>query len=113
LGAVFLGRRPGWGAHPPDATIDRVAYRLRRWPLLPEKYRTSRVYALLSVMSVRGVNRGWMLGKTRMAARELDLLLDWLKAAQVLERLELPQAARPSGQFAATFSAPALSVGQR
>lgn len=69
---------------------DPVAWRLCAWPELPEPLRTARVLRLLSTMSVRPVNRQWMLWQSGLAPRVLDALLAQLMQAGALKRVELP-----------------------
>ena len=77
---------------------DPVAWRLRAWPELPEPMRRARVLRLLSTMSVRPVNRQWMLWQSGLAPREVDALLAHLMQAGAVQRLELParRAAAPA-----------------
>ena len=71
-GSPFALTRPGAGTERFRADL---IFRLRAWPQLPEDGRTAEVYRILSVMSSQPVNRQWLLGRCRMAPRELDALL--------------------------------------
>lgn len=80
---------------------DPVVYRLRAWPELPQHQRTARVLRLLSTMSVRPVNRRWMLWQSQLAPQALDALLQHLAEAQALQVMQLP-VARSAAPMAAT-----------
>lgn len=69
----------------PVTGSDPLAYRLIAWPELPEAHRTARVYRLMSTMSVRPVNRGWMLAQSRLLPGELDALLGQLTREHMLQ----------------------------
>ncbi|TFZ01352.1 hypothetical protein [Ramlibacter rhizophilus] len=69
---------------------ESVAYRLRAWPTLPPSQCNARVWRLMSTMSVRPVDRGWMLEQSRLAPEELDALIDTLRRDRVVEVIELP-----------------------
>ena len=57
---------------------DGLIYRLRHWPELPAANKTADVLRTLSVMSNQPVNRHWLLGHSKLPARQLDQLLQWL-----------------------------------
>ena len=69
---------------------DPVAWRLCAWPELPEPLRRARVLRLLSTMSVRPVNRQWMLWQSGLAPQVLDALLAQLLQAGAVKRVALP-----------------------
>jgi hypothetical protein len=73
------------GAPQSEQPEDDIAYRLSGWPELPDPYRTAAVYSVLSVMSVRAVNRGWIAWKTRLEEEHLERLLQHLRHQQVLQ----------------------------
>jgi hypothetical protein len=92
------GRRtglPGTGAAedglaPQDrepATNEPI-FRLRRWPSLPPTMHTAAVLRLLSVMSTRPVNRGWMLRHSGLQAEQIDKLLERLQRNAALEVID-------------------------
>jgi hypothetical protein len=67
---------------------DSLIYRLRHWPKLPPADRSIDVHRILAVMSTRPVNRRWIMKNTRLAARDVDLLLRRLTeqgAVQVID----------------------------
>lgn len=70
---------------PPRTTL---IYRLRAWPLLPDADRTADIYRVLSVMSSRPLNRQWMLSNSRLAAPQLDALLQRLVDAGAVEVID-------------------------
>jgi hypothetical protein len=57
---------------------DGLIYRLRHWPELPAANKTADVLRTLSVMSNHPVNRHWLLAHSKLSARQLDQLLQWL-----------------------------------
>lgn len=71
---------------------DPVGWRLCAWPDLPEPLRRARVLRLLSNMSVRPVNRQWMLWQSGLAPQVLDALLAQLQQAGAVQRVEMPSA---------------------
>ena len=81
----------------PDVAGDLV-YRLKRWPVLPNRLRTAEVLRLLSVMSSRPVRRSWVLERTRLDEHHLDLLTGRLVrqgALDILDPARLPSGRRP------------------
>ncbi len=79
LGAAGRGaRRNGFASSRPGARRvpgGDLIYRLKAWPQLPEAGRTAEIYRMLSVMSLRPVNRQWILTRTRMQPQKIDALL--------------------------------------
>lgn len=71
----------------PEVPGDLI-YRLKRWPLLPQRLRTAEVLRLLSVMSSRPVRRSWILERTRLDERHLDLLTGRLARQGALDILD-------------------------
>lgn len=71
-----------------------LIFRLRAWPQLPENGRTAEVYRILSVMSNQPVNRQWLLGRFRLAPRQLDALLQQLVAQGSVEVIDPAHFAR-------------------
>jgi hypothetical protein len=70
-----------------------LVYRLKRWPVLPTRLRTAEVLRVLSVMSSRPVRRSWILERTRLDERHLDLLTGRLArqgALDILDPARLP-----------------------
>ena len=67
---------------------DEPIFRLRRWPSLPPALHTAAVLRLLSVMSTRPVNRGWMLRHSGLQAEQIDDLLDRLQRKSALEVID-------------------------
>jgi hypothetical protein len=57
---------------------DGLIYRLRYWPELPAAVKTADVLGTLSVMSNQPVSRHWLLGHSKLPARRVDQLLQWL-----------------------------------
>jgi hypothetical protein len=53
-------------------------YRLRKWPSLPGTMRSVATLRLLSIMSTRPVNRGWMVRHTPLTAADVDQLIERL-----------------------------------
>jgi hypothetical protein len=92
----------------PEAGEDKRSYRLSGWPALPDPYRTAPVYRLMSVMTVRSVNRRWMRWQTRLGANELDALLLVLRQQQLLKTAALVPACSPRApQSVVPFGRPA------
>ena len=71
----------------PDVPGDLI-YRLKHWPELPGNLRTAEMLRLVSLMSSRPLRRSWILDRTRMDERRLDLLLKRLTAQKALDVLD-------------------------
>ncbi len=71
----------------PDLPGDLI-YRLKHWPELPGNLRTAEMLRLVSLMSSRPLRRSWILDRTRMDERRLDLLLKRLTAQKALDVLD-------------------------
>jgi hypothetical protein len=89
----MVGRMAGWarrstsfaelGCVPPlprpqEPAGNEPIYRLRKWPSLPQAMHTAAVLRLLSVMSTRPVNRGWMVRHTQLPPTMVDQLIERL-----------------------------------
>ena len=83
-------------AEPQPDLQEPVAFRLCAWPELPDALRTARVLRLLSTMSVRPVNRRWMMWQSKLGPREIEALLAHLEQQGALQQLVLPPAAAPA-----------------
>ena len=62
-----------------------LIYRLKHWPDLPADRRTANVFRALSVMSHRPVNRRWFVTHSKLQAREVDQLLQYLIGEDAIE----------------------------
>jgi len=91
VGGKGRHEHPAAGAH---ALRGDLIFRLRAWPQLPEDGRTAEVYRILSVMSNQPVNRRWLLGRFRLAPRQLDALLQQLVAQGSVEVIDPARFAR-------------------
>jgi hypothetical protein len=78
---------PATVATEPDLPGDLI-YRLKHWPELPGNLRTAEVLRLVSLMSSRPLRRSWILDRTRMDERRLDLLVRRLSAQKALDVLD-------------------------
>lgn len=58
-----------------DRPEDHLIYRLKRWPKLPSSGMSTDIYRTLSVMSMRPVNRRWILNNSNIRTHEVDRLL--------------------------------------
>jgi hypothetical protein len=67
---------------------DGLIYRLRHWPELPAAGTTADVLRTLSLMSNQPVTRHWLLGHSRLPARQLDQLLQWLANQGAVEVID-------------------------
>ncbi len=66
---------------------DHRAFRLLRWPDLPEGLRIAPIYRLLSTMSVKPVSRRWIRDHSPLTDRDIDQLLALLGPAVAETRL--------------------------
>jgi hypothetical protein len=70
------------------ADEDRLIYRLKHWPELPDVRRTADVFRALSVMSHRPVNRRWFVTHSKLPPREVDQLLAHLIRQDAVEVID-------------------------
>ena len=70
------------------AAPGELIYRLKHWPQLPAPMKTAEVLRLLSLMSSRPVRRSWMLDRTRLGEKQLDVLLRRLAAQGALDVID-------------------------
>jgi hypothetical protein len=74
-------------AHDAESANEPI-FRLRRWPSLPPTMHTAAVLRLLSVMSTRPVNRGWMLRHSGLQEEQIDKLIERLQRNAALEVID-------------------------
>lgn len=87
-----------------DDNSGSLIYRLRYWPELPIAERTADVFRVLSVMSTRPINRGWILAHSKLRAERLDRLLQRLVGEGAVEVIDADKSAagpRPRAACAA------------
>jgi hypothetical protein len=75
-------------AEPADDVGDDLIYRLKHWPQIPTASKRVQVYRTLSVMSIRPVNRRWILSHSGLQLREVDRLLQYLIDQDAVEIID-------------------------
>ncbi len=63
---------PGMTGHEDEVGL---VYRLRCWPPLPARCRTSRVFRVLALMSQTPVSQQWLLARSGLAPLQVDELI--------------------------------------
>ncbi len=66
---------------------DNRAFRLTRWPDLPDGLRIAPIYRLLSTMTVKPVSRRWIRDHSPLTDRDIDALLSFLGTAVTVTQL--------------------------
>jgi hypothetical protein len=75
--------------------IEANAYRLRQWPLVPERYRTAPVLRAFSRMTIGPVTGRWFIQHTRLSAADAAELLAEVVQQQAIETIAFEVESHP------------------